>query len=78
MDFFAGGVERAVFDKTAFVKFKINNNFKQNSDETHSKQPKIHTSLWIFKNLKKKKSANQKSRDFCQMFVISKKKTTIP
>jgi hypothetical protein len=27
-----------------------------------------------FKNIKKK-SANQKSRDFCQMFVISKMKT---
>jgi hypothetical protein len=41
------------FDKTGFVKFKIStpNNFKQNNDETHSKQPKIHrkfhTSLWI-------------------------------
>ncbi len=35
--------------KTVFVKFKISNNFKQNIDETHSKQPKtrrkIHTSL---------------------------------
>jgi hypothetical protein len=40
-----------VFDKTAFVKFKINNNLKQNMDETDSKHPKIHmkihTSLWI-------------------------------
>jgi hypothetical protein len=49
---------KVVFDKTAFVKFKIGNNFKQNIDETHSKQPKIHrkihTSLWIFTNLKKK------------------------
>ncbi len=24
-----------VFDKTAFVKFKIRNNYKQNIDETH-------------------------------------------
>jgi hypothetical protein len=40
-----------VFDKTAFVKFNVSNNFKQNIDETHSKQLKIHwkihTSLWI-------------------------------
>jgi hypothetical protein len=40
-----------VFEKTVFVKFKISNNFKQNIDETHSKQPKInrkiHPSLWI-------------------------------
>ncbi len=51
-------------DKTAFVKFKISNNFKQSIDETHSKQPKIlrkiHTSLWILENSKKK---NPKSRN---------------
>jgi hypothetical protein len=54
---------------------KISNNFKQNIDETQSKQPKIQrkicTSLWIFKK-SRKTSANQKSRDFFQMFVISK------
>jgi hypothetical protein len=65
---------KVVFDKTVFVKFKIRNNPKQNIDETHSKQPKIHrlihTSLWILK-ISKKKSLNQKSEDFCQMFVIS-------
>jgi hypothetical protein len=33
---------KVIFDKTAFVKFKIGDNFKQNIDETHSKQPKIH------------------------------------
>jgi|LakMenEpi03Aug12_release.lakeMendotaPanAssembly.Ray.scaffolds.fasta_scaffold4664967_1 hypothetical protein len=60
-------------DKIAFVKFKISNTFKQNVDNTHSKQPKIQ--LVDFKNLKKK-SASQKSRDFCRMFMISKKKTT--
>jgi hypothetical protein len=42
-------------------------------DEIDTKQPKIHrkirTSLWILKT-----KSNQKSRDFCQMFVISKKK----
>jgi hypothetical protein len=53
---------KVVFDKTAFVKFKISNNFKQNLDETHSKQPKIHrkihTSLWILK-ISRKNPANQ-------------------
>jgi hypothetical protein len=48
---------KVVFDKTAFVKFKISNNFKQNIDETHSKQPKthrkIHTGLWILKSQEK-------------------------
>ncbi len=32
---------KEVFDKTVFFKFKICNNFKQNIDETHSKQPKV-------------------------------------
>ncbi len=49
---------KVVFDKTAFVKFKISNNFKQNIDETDSKQKKIHrnihTSLWILKISRKK------------------------
>ncbi len=44
---------KVVFDKAAFVKFKIVNNFKQNIDETYSKQPKnhrkFHASLWILK-----------------------------
>ncbi len=65
---------KVVFDKTAFVKLKISNNFNQNIDETHSKQPKIHrkihTSLWILK-VSRKKSSNQTSWDFCQKFVIS-------
>jgi hypothetical protein len=69
---------KVVFDKTAFVKFKISNNFKQNVDEIHSKQPimhsKIHTSLWILK-ISRKKSPDQKFQDFCQMFAFSKKKT---
>jgi hypothetical protein len=60
---------KVVFDKTSFVKFKISNNFTQNIDETHAKQPKIHrkihTSLWIIK-ISRKKSANQRSQDFCQ------------
>jgi hypothetical protein len=33
---------KVISDKTAFVKFKISNNFEQNKDEIHSKQPKIH------------------------------------
>ncbi len=33
---------KVVFDKTVFVKFNIIINFKQNIDETNSKQPKIH------------------------------------
>jgi hypothetical protein len=51
----------AVFDKTAFVKLKIRNSFKQNIDETHSKRPKmkIYTSQWISK-ISRKKSGNQK------------------
>jgi hypothetical protein len=40
---------KVVFDKAVFVKFKIVNNFKQNIDETYSKQPKIHASPWILK-----------------------------
>jgi hypothetical protein len=44
---------KVVFDKTALAKFKISKNLKQNIDETHSKQPKIHrkihTGLWILK-----------------------------
>jgi hypothetical protein len=61
-----------------FVKFQIRNNSKQNINETHSKQPKIHgeihARLWIIKH-SWEKSANQKFQDFCQMFEISKKKT---
>ncbi len=65
---------KVVFDKKAFLKFRISDNFKQNIDKTRSKQQKIHNRQWILK-VSSKKSTNQKSRDFCQMFVISKKKT---
>ncbi len=70
--------EGSPFDKTACVKFKISNNFKQNSYETDSKHPKIHrkkihTSLWILK-ISRKKSANKKSGDYCHLFVIFNKK----
>jgi hypothetical protein len=56
---------KVVFDKTMFVKFKINNNLKQNT----FKSTKSLYQTMDFKNLKKK-HANQKSRDVCQMFVI--------
>jgi hypothetical protein len=36
---------KLVFKITAFVKFKISNNFKQNIDETDSKQAKIHKKI---------------------------------
>jgi hypothetical protein len=69
---------KVFFNEKAFLKFKISNNFKQNIDKIETKQPKIqgkiHTSLWITK-ISRKKSMNQKSQDFSQMFVISKKKT---
>jgi hypothetical protein len=48
---------KVVFDKTAFVKFEISNNFKQSIDEADSKQPKIqwkiYASLWILKSQEK-------------------------
>jgi hypothetical protein len=84
MDFF-GAQDNILWNKnaseghlfgTAFVKFKISNNFKQNIDKTHLKQPKIHkihTCLYILK-ITGKKSANQKNRKFYQMFEIFKKK----
>jgi hypothetical protein len=66
---------KVVFDKTA-----ISNNFKENTDITHSKQTKIHRKVhtgppYGFLKSQEKKSANQKSREFSQMFVISQKKT---
>jgi hypothetical protein len=36
---------KVIFDKTAFVKFKFSNNFKQNIDKTHLQQPKIHMKI---------------------------------
>jgi hypothetical protein len=60
---------KVVFGKIVLVKFKINNNFKQNIEETHSKQPEIHrkfhTILWILKTLKKK-SANKSLQTFAK------------
>jgi hypothetical protein len=44
------------FDETAFAKFKISNNFKQNIDDTQSEQPKIQRKILPldFKSLEKK------------------------
>jgi hypothetical protein len=64
----ANMLPKAFFDKTAFGNFKISNNFERNIDETDLKQPKIYrkisSSLWTLKILRKK-SGNQKSRNFC-------------
>ncbi len=49
------------FDKTAFIKFKISNNLKQNIDETYSKQPKTNSYQPMDYRYLMKKSANQKS-----------------
>jgi hypothetical protein len=51
---------KVVFDKTAFVKFKISNNFNQNIDKTDSNpiHRKIYTSLWVF-TISRKKSATK-------------------
>jgi hypothetical protein len=72
---------KVIFDKTAFVKFKINNNFKQNIDETHSEQPKIHrkihTSLGILKISRPyTQTKKQVSRLLLNVFDFQKK--TIP
>jgi hypothetical protein len=37
----------------------------------HIQQPKIHRKIHTSKKISRKKSVNQKSWDFCQMFVIS-------
>ncbi len=76
--FYTNMLPTVFYDKRVFVKFKISNNFEQNIDETNLKQPKIHrkinTSPWILKS-SRKKSSNQKFRDFCQISVISTQKS---
>jgi hypothetical protein len=71
MDFFGGRGGRCLFTFFYFCPYFthdsfLSNNFKQNNDETHSKQPKtykkIHTSLWIKKSLKKKMHESKVSR----------------
>jgi hypothetical protein len=62
---------KVVFDKTAFAKFKISNKFNKTCTLKFIGKSKPASGFW---NLKKK-SANQKSCDFCQMFVIPRKKT---
>ncbi len=70
-----------LWQKKEFVKLEISNNFKQNIDETDFKnnQKSIGKSIPAYglKISKKKKSANQKSGDFWQNFVISIKKTIL-
>ncbi len=44
---YKNAVEGRLFDKKAIVKFKISNNYKQNIDEKHSKQTKIHRKIYI-------------------------------
>jgi len=49
---------KVVFKKTAFIKFKINSNFKLNIDRSQQKiRKKIHTSLQML-TISRKKSAN--------------------
>jgi hypothetical protein len=64
-----------------FLAHKTPSYVKQNIDESHSKQTKIHRKIQNslpasgFYKSQEKKSANKKSQDFCQKFVIYKKKT---
>jgi hypothetical protein len=61
---------KVVFDKTAFVKFKISNNLKQNIDETHSKnKPKI---------LRKIHPRNTSIQTFAKSLKFPKRKPSIP
>jgi hypothetical protein len=70
-----------MFSKKVFDKAKLVSEYKYKSkwniDEIETKQLKInrktYTSLWILK-ISRKTKPNQKCRDFCHMFVISKKK----
>jgi hypothetical protein len=57
--------------------FEISNNFKKNIDEKYfktTKNPYENPYQPLDFKISRKKSANQKSRDFCQIFLISKKK----
>jgi len=65
---------KVVCDKTAFVKFKIRNNFKLNMDETHSKQSYQPTD---FKNLKKKIREPNVSRPLPNVCDFPKEKHTL-
>ncbi len=58
---------KVAFDKTAFVKFKISNNSKQNIDETHiqNNQKSIGKSIPAY-GFKKSQSENQTSRNYFQ------------
>jgi hypothetical protein len=56
MDFFGAqdNIKQICFETTAWVKFKISNSFKENIDETDSKQPNNPYQPMDFKNLKTK------------------------
>jgi hypothetical protein len=64
---------KVIFDKKAFVKFKIGDNFKQKIDEyIQNNQKSIGKAISVdFKNLKKN-SANQKSRYFSRCLWFPK------
>jgi hypothetical protein len=60
---------KVIFDKTAFIKFKISNNFKQDIDGTVLNQ--LQENPYQSMNLKtqEKKSRNQKSQNCCQQHL---------
>ncbi len=72
---------KVIFDKTVFIKFKISNNFKQNIDEAHSKQPKvyrkIYSNLSTFKILRKKIPEPKVSRLFPKVSDFRKENHTL-
>ncbi len=65
---------KVILDKTALVKFKITNNLKQNMiKHIQNNQKSIGKSIQPMES--RKKICESKVSRFCQMFVISKKKT---
>jgi hypothetical protein len=55
-------LQKIIFDKTAFVKFKISNNFLKNIVETHLKQPKIHRKILTSYELLKSQEKNLRTK----------------
>jgi hypothetical protein len=53
---------KVVFDKRAFVKVTISNNFKQNIDGARSKQQKIHRKSIPAYGFKKSQEKNPRSK----------------
>jgi hypothetical protein len=73
---------KIVFDKTGLFKFKISNNFKQNIDETDSKNNQKSIGKTIpadgFEKSQEKKNPRTKSLEaFAVIFVIFNKKKSI-